>query len=93
MRRHRSTTHRVRCTTVPGMTDDATGIVDMATIVTIEVVALAKVTATATIVDESGRQAIHAAQIRTQGLGHHDAAIGLLIVFQHGHQGTSHGQS
>lgn len=39
------------------------------------------------------RQTLQPAQIRTQHLRHHHAAIGLLVIFQHGHQGAAHRQA
>ncbi len=41
----------------------------------------------------SGPQLAHAAHVGAQRLWHTDAAIGLLVVLQHRHQGTAHGQA
>ncbi len=38
-------------------------------------------------------QFCHAAHIRTQHFRHRHRAVGVLIILQHGHQGTAHGQA
>ena len=41
----------------------------------------------------SGLEHGGAAQVRAQHFGHHHAAVGLLVVFQHRHQRAAHGQA
>ena len=41
----------------------------------------------------SRRQHRNTAHVRAQHFGYHHAAIGLLVVFQNGHQRAAHGQA
>ena len=47
----------------------------------------------AILAGNSRRQHRNAAHVRAQHFGYHHAAIGLLVVFQHRHQGAAHGQA
>ena len=41
----------------------------------------------------SGLEHCGTAQVGAQHFGHHHAAVGLLVVFQHSHQRAAHGQA